>query len=200
MVKISGIGEFKLSGSWRSRGYLPHFDGEQIPQFVTWRLANTLPKKILDRYKQQLERGVINDIEYFKLIENHLDQSQGQSFLRLPEIASMIEENLLKFDGIKYKLHAWVIMPNHGHVLLTPEIGITLASIMHSAKSYTANQANKFLNRTGSFWAREYFDRYIRDGRHFTNTLKYIHQNPVKVGLCSQAKDWRFSSARFLPG
>ena len=198
MVKISGIGEFKLSGPWRSRGYLPHFDGEQIPQFVTWRLADTLPKKILDRYKQQLEAGRIDIIEYHELVEDHLDRCEGHSSLRLPEIAALVEENLIKFDGIKYRLHAWAIMPNHGHVLLTPELGVTLASIMHSAKSYTANRANRFLNRTGSFWAREYFDRYIRDGRHFSNTLRYIHQNPVKAGLCSYAEDWPFSSARFL--
>jgi REP element-mobilizing transposase RayT len=198
MTTTTSKGSFKLSGPWYSRGYLPHFDGESIPQFVTWRLADTLPKRVLESYQAQLKQGSISDVEYYELVERYLDRSHGRSFLRIPAIGGMIQENLIKFDGVKYKLHAWVIMPNHGHVLLTPEVGVTLSSIMHSAKSYTANRANELLNRSGSFWAREYFDRHIRNSRHFTNTLKYIHDNPVKARLCSNVRDWPFSSARFL--
>jgi hypothetical protein len=65
-------------------------------------------------------------------------------------------------------------------------------------KSYTANRANALLSRSGPFWAREYFDRYIRNGEHFTNTVAYIHNNPVKAKLCSDPSDWPFSSAHFL--
>jgi REP element-mobilizing transposase RayT len=193
-------GGFKLSGPWRSRGYLPHFDGDQIPQFVTYRLAGTLPRKILVQYKQQLERGLINEIEYHELVDEYLDRNCGESFLRLSKIAEMIEENLLRFDEVKYKLHAWVVMPNHVHVLFTSINEYKLSSIIHSAKSYTATQANKLLERSGDFWAREYFDRYIRNADHFVNTVNYIHSNPVKAGLCSNAKDWPFSSARLFTG
>jgi REP element-mobilizing transposase RayT len=76
--------------------------------------------------------------------------------------------------------------------------GHKLSSIMHSIKSYTANQANRILDRSGDFWATEYFDRYIRDGKHFSSTVAYIHNNPVKAGLCALAADWPFSSARFM--
>ena len=152
----------------------------------------------MESYQRQLLNGVISDVEFYRLVELYLDCGLGRSFLRIPEVAEIIEENLLKFDGAKYTLHAWVIMPNHGHALLTPAVGVSLSSIMHSAKSFTANQANKLLDRNGTFWAREYFDRYIRNARHFANTLNYIHENPVRAGLCTQAKDWRFSSARFL--
>lgn len=191
-------GGFKLSAPWRSRGYLPHFDGDHVPQFVTYRLAGTLPKKILMQYKLQLERGIINEIEYHKLVDDYLDRNNGESFLRWSEIAALVEENLLHFDDLKYNLHAWVVMPNHVHVLFTPINGYKLASIMHSTKSYTATRANKLLGRTGDLSAREIFDRYIRNADHFVNTVNYIHSNPVKAGLCINARDWPNSSARFL--
>lgn len=190
-------GGFKLTNPRRSRGYLPHFDGEQLPQFITFRLADTLPKNILDLYRQKLERRLISDIEYHDLIDSYLDRNHGRAYLRMTEVAIIIEENLLRFDGVKYTLHAWVIMPNHAHVLLTPASDTKLHSIMHSMKSYTANRANETLKRSGSFWAREYFDRYIRSGKHFANTVQYIHNNPIKAGLCATAHEWRFSSARF---
>ena len=190
-------GGFKLAEQWHSRGYLPYFDGEFMPQFVTYRLAGTLPKKVLNDYKQRLDQGSISDIEYHDLIDAYLDKGAGMTFLGLAEIAAIVEENLLRFDEVKYKLHAWVVMPNHVHVLFTPVNEFTLTSIMHSIKSYTANKANRLLERSGKFWAAEYFDRYIRDGKHFSNTLKYIHNNPVKAGLCSDPVDWPFSSARF---
>jgi putative DNA methylase len=191
-------GGFKLAEQWHSRGYLPHFDGELIPQFVTYRLADTLPKKVLDSYKKQLDQGSITEIEYHDLVDEYLDRGVGETFLRLAEIAEMIEKNLLRFDEVKYRLHAWVVMSNHVHVLFTPINGYKLASIMHSIKSYTANRANELLGRAGDFWAREYFDRYIRNGRHFSNTVAYIHNNPVKAGLCAEATEWAFSSARFM--
>jgi REP element-mobilizing transposase RayT len=88
-------------------------------------------------------------------------------------------------------------MPNHAHILITPEPGIELPDIMHSIKSYTAHEANKILNRSGQFWAVEYFDRYIRDYRHFATTIKYIEDNPVKARLCKSPEEWPYGSAYF---
>ena len=98
-------------------------------------------------------------------------------------------------DGKKYLLFAWVIMLNHLHFLIRPLPGQHLDLIMHSIKSYTAHEANKILNRTGEFWQGESFDRYIRDARHFRATVRYIHMNPVKAGLCASPQEWKFSSA-----
>jgi REP element-mobilizing transposase RayT len=191
-------GGFKLSEQWHSRGYLPHFDDDHITQFVTYRLADTLPQTVLNSYKRQLDQGLITEIKFHEIIDVYLDQGRGDAFLGIAEVAQMIEENLLRFDEVKYKLHAWVVMSNHVHVLFTPVNGHKLSSIMHSIKSYTANQANRILDRSGDFWATEYFDRYIRDGKHFSSTVAYIHNNPVKAGLCALAADWPFSSARFM--
>jgi REP element-mobilizing transposase RayT len=180
---------------WHSRGYLPHFDGGEITQFLTYRLADSLPQKVLRNLQIQVEQELITDREMLINVEKYLDQGIGSCYLRQTEIAEIVEENLLRFADVKYKLHAWVIMPNHMHILLRPLEGYSLSEIVHSCKSYTSTQANKVLNRTGKFWFPEGFDRFIRDYDHFEKAFNYIERNPVKAGLCENQSDWRFSSA-----
>ena len=110
----------------------------------------------------------------------------------------MVEDVLLHFDGKRYRMIAWVLMPNHVHALVEIEQKFLLQEIMHSWKSYTANEANKMLGKSGVIWAAEYFDRYIRDSRHFGNAVRYIHENPVKGGLAAIAEDWPLSSSRYM--
>jgi len=99
-------------------------------------------------------------------------------------------------DQQRYRLHAWVVMPNHVHVLVTPLHDYSLSSILHSWKSFTAKEANKLLGRGGAFWLEEYFDRAVRDENHFRRVIEYIDYNPVKAGLCVQPEDWPFTSAK----
>ncbi len=84
----------------------------------------------------------------------------------------------------------------YGHSLFTPKSEFKMSEILHSWKSFTAHECNKLLSRTGQFWAREPFDRYIRNQRHFDNSLAYIENNPVHAGLCKKSEDWKWSSAR----
>src|SRR6266436_9344672 len=115
--------------------------------------------------------------------------------LRDPVIATMVQDALQYFDGERYKLFAWTIMPNHVHALVEQIVGFPLGDIVHAWKSFTAKKANKQLARTGVFWEPDYFDRYIRDRAHFEAAVHYIHENPVKAGLVARADDWRWSSA-----
>jgi REP element-mobilizing transposase RayT len=87
-------------------------------------------------------------------------------------------------------------MPNHVHVLFSPVSDFSLSQIVQSWKSFTAKEANRILKRTGKFWQADYFDRYVRDQKHFDAALEYIEVNPVKAKLCRSAEDWRWSSAR----
>lgn len=192
----SPAGSPRSGRGWYNRGYLPHFDGGEIVQFVTYRLADSLSRSILDQMQFRRDTGQISDLEYHREIESVLDKGFGPTYLLNPAVAKIVGENLLKFDGIKYVLLHWVIMSNHVHLLLRPVENITLASIMHSMKSYTANRANKVLGRTGSFWSVEYFDRYIRNYDHYVRTVEYIHCNPVKAKLCERFADWSFGCAR----
>ncbi len=177
------------------RGYLPHFDSEVVTQFVTFRLDGSLPTSIVRSLRQNLGCGRISEIEYYREIDKYLDKSEGVDYLTDVRIAAIVEQTLLKFNGVKYDLHSWVIMPNHAHILHSPFTGYSLAEILHSIKSFTANSANKIIGRKGRFWSPEYFDRFIRDRIHFEKTIKYIENNPVKAGLCSEPAEWLWSSA-----
>ena len=149
---------------WHYRGYLPHFDGGELAQFVTFRVADGL---------------------------------RGEP-LSDPRLAEVVEGALLHFDGERYRLHAWVIMPNHVHVLLIPRRDNHVSDIVHSWKSFTSKRANRLLGRNGQFWQEDYLDRYIRDQSHFDATLEYIEQNPVKAGLCRNPQDWPFRGTTSL--
>ena len=191
-----------IPDGWHSRGYLPHFDGGEIPQFITFRLADSMPRSLLERWREELrtEQNIDVDTALRKRIELYLDQGYGECHLGDPHIAKTVQDSLLFFDGERYRLTAWVVMPNHAHTLLTPCADYDLSRVMHSLKSYTANEANKLLDRTGQFWQPESFDRWIRDADHFANVISYIENNPVKARLCNRAEDWLFSSAWFRKG
>ena len=193
--RIKKANESDPDSLWHSRGYLPHFDSGETAQFVTYRLHGSLPRTFLSKLKFRLDTKHISDIEYHREVERYLDLGDGPNYLSDPGVAEMIEENLLRFDGEKYILLHWVIMSNHIHLLLRTLAENSLASVMHSIKSYTANQANKILGRTGPFWSIEYYDRYIRSAAHYGNVVSYIHRNPIKAGLCDVAKDWHFGCA-----
>ena len=178
-----------------TRGYLPHVDAGGLTQFVTFRLADSMPQDLLDKWRSELESGEITDADMRKRIEQFLDSGYGSCCLRDHRVSVMVRDTLLKWNGIRYRLIAWVIMPNHVHLLIELSEGFSLSEIMHSIKSYTAHEANKILERKGRFWSVESFDRYIRDVRHFRNVVEYIENNPVKAGLCGRAEEWEFSSA-----
>ena len=187
----------KFPKEWYSRGYLPHYDPGSATQFITCRLFDSLPQKILERFRAELEAKNVEyiDRETMILIEKFLDSGYGECFLKQRAVAEIVKNSLLKFDGERFKLSAWVIMPNHIHLLLKPLNGWELYKILQSFKSFTAQEANKFLNRSGKFWMREYFDRRIRDYEHFEKTFRYIENNPVKAGFCEKPANWEFSSA-----
>jgi REP element-mobilizing transposase RayT len=181
---------------WYDRGYIPHFDGGQVSQFLTFRLFDSLPQSVIRDWREKTSKlGEEGKAMFRKNVENYLDKGSGSCLLKDERIAKLTEDSLLFHHTEKYDLVAWVIMPNHIHFLATPLENIELSSIAHSIKSYTAHEANKVLNRQGQFWQHEPFDRYIRNRKHFVSVIHYIESNPVKAGLCARPEDWRFSSA-----
>jgi putative DNA methylase len=185
-----------MTKEWHSRGYIPHWERGDVVQSITFRLADSLPSEVLGRWADELatlakEKATVRRRAR---IEAALDRGHGEALLR-GGVAELVEDAFLHFDADRYRLHAWVIMPNHVHVLITPARSETLSAIVHSWKSFTAKKANAVLMRSGVFWSREYFDRAIRDEAHYANALAYMAMNPVKAGLCNAVEDWRFSSA-----
>ena len=182
---------------WYGRGYLPHFDRDHLTQFITFRLVDSLPAQVLESWQAELKQLPDDEamIERFRRVERYLDSGYGACWLRDERIAEMVQNALWYFHEKRYLLHAWCIMPNHVHVLITPQAAWSLAKIVHSWKSYTAHEANKMLERQGDFWMHEPFDRYIRDETHFRRVVHYVENNPVKAGLCEKPEDWKWSSA-----
>ena len=112
------------------------------------RSAFVLPilfRTVLERWKRELavESAANEDLTFRRRIEAYLDQGYGSCALRAARVATIVQESLLHFDSERYRLYAWVVMPNHVHILLTPAIGWSLARIMKDMKSFTSRQVNK---------------------------------------------------------
>jgi REP element-mobilizing transposase RayT len=187
---------------WHSRGYLPHFESSEATQHVTFHLADSLPQAALQRLETELKTLPTEkrDIERRRRLDAWIDAGHGSCAMRKPSIADMVQGSLLIFDSDRYRLLAWVVMPNHVHVLFQPENGWTVARIVAAWKRFTARKICDDRRDRGEcsvapVWHREYWDRFIRDQRHFGQTVEYIHLNPVKAGLVVTAERWPWSSA-----
>lgn len=114
-------------------------------------------------------------------LDQHLDAGHGSCLLR--QHGEIVAGALRHFDGTRYELHAWCVMPNHVHVMFHLDRGEDLPKIVRTWKTFTAFRIGR-----GSIWQREYFDRLIRSPQEFADTRTYIRENPAKAGL----RDWRW--------
>jgi valyl-tRNA synthetase len=196
----------------RQGAHLPHWTREGATYAVAFRLADSLPhhvaeawrkerEEIVNRAKSQgrdltwIERKELQHL-YSSRVEALLDAGQGECLLKNETTASLVRGALTHFDGQRYELLAWAIMPNHVHVVLRPLAGNDLADILHSWKSFTAKEANKLLGREGQFWQEEYYDHLIRDEEDFHNAVNYTLTNPRKAGLA----DWPWVGLQSVQG
>ncbi len=218
------------------RRNLPHWQPPGATFFITWRLSGSLPKsaieqieesrRLLEQEAAQLgepdeQRKIRHFKKLFALYDRLLDKAEsGPFWLKEESVAAVVEETLLQRYSAMYRLWAYVVMPNHAHVFLQPNVAqtsvcaddsarsdsdhearaqteyIPLAKITQSLKGYSALEANKILSRTGqSFWQDESYDHWSRDEDEFYRIIAYIENNPVKAGLVSKPEDWPWSSA-----
>jgi len=184
---------------WHSRGYLPHWDHPGMIQAITFRLADSLPQQVLHRWREQLSSlsQTQHASQLAHKIADYLDAGHGICVLRDSRVGGLVENALLHFDGQRYRMFAWCVMPNHVHTLIETREGFPLASVVHSWKSFVAHKVNRTFGRTGTLWQREYHDRYIRSAEHCQDAVRYIENNPVKAGLAVLPHEWPLSSARF---
>jgi putative transposase len=206
MARIQGnanlpIGPDKTRALWHDRLYIPHFDGPAITQHITIHLSDSLPRdEILSLHNELMLLPKETRNAWLRIrLDNLADAGYGSCVLQEPSIAGMVQQSLLKFNSGRYQLFAWVIMPNHVHVLLQPKPSWSVAEIVGSWKKFTARRICEYRRASGNVtlpvWHREYWDRYIRNEAHFGRVLDYIHTNPVKAGLVSRPEDFRWSSA-----
>jgi putative DNA methylase len=121
------------------------------------------------------------------------EQRTGPLYLRMPEIAQVVVNSVWTGVDCDYRLHSWVVMPNHVHLLITPLIKVPI--LMRRVKGVSARQANQILGQTGKpFWQDESYDRLVRTAEEFDRIENYIVQNPVRAGLARSAEEYRWSS------
>jgi hypothetical protein len=149
---------------WYSRGYLPHLDTPDVIQSVTFRLADSLPAAVAAALSDSKEPE--------RDLDDALERCIGACHLRDERIADLVERAMLHFDGERYRLLSWCLMPNHVHALVEPMPGFALAEVVGGWKSYTAQGGEQA-------------------------AVAYIENNPVKAGLVSEARFWRWSSSRY---
>jgi predicted solute-binding protein/REP element-mobilizing transposase RayT len=180
----------------RTRRNLPHWEQEGGTYFVTFRLADAVPAGLVKQWRQEVETwrkfhpepwNAAASAEYRRRFlrprEDWLDQGHGSCLLRDSRAAEVVAQALRFFDEQRYCLDAFVVMPNHVHVLVQPLTGFHLRDIVHSWKSYTARQLNRLLGRSGTVWMQESFDRIIRDWDALVRCRAYITRNPEKARL-----------------
>ena len=176
---------------------LPHWTQEGATCFVTFRTADSLPYALLDQW--QLERATWmrknpppwtarQETEYRdrfpRRMESWLDEGMGSCALRQDQVRRQVERALRHFDGERYDLDAFVLMPNHVHLLITPAAGQDLFNLLQGIKAASARRCNGLLGLTDSpFWVEDSYIRIVRDWKELNLFRRYIAENPVKAGL-----------------
>jgi putative transposase len=190
---FQGVAPTRFSSiSIRHRGRLPHWNKECGLYFVTFRTVDSLPKKRLEELAVELRRSKGSDRIRSKQFEELLDRGAGNCPMKDARCAEIVADTLRIFDGKKYRLLAWCVMPNHVHFIARLLPGASLSQVLHSLKSFTAKRINEALKSTGSVWQREYYDRLIRDADELTHAFSYVVRNPEKAGLLN----WRWVENR----
>lgn len=186
---------------------LPHWQQEGATYFVTFRQIDSIPVAVWERMKleaetwnQRIEAAVQRhgaipaeiscEWEAFQrsqwiLAERTADECHGSCVFRDIVVRQIMADALKFFEGQRHVMHAFVVMPNHVHLLVTPIPGWSLDKITQSWKGFTAREINGYLGRPGALWQQESFDRIVRSPAHFERIVRYIANNPVKARMGS---------------
>jgi len=199
---IENIKLIEMVQSYYYWNKLPHFQPADGTFFITFRLKGSIPsfklKELSDLRESEKNPGGGNAKEldselYFSLYDDILDSAKyGPVYLKDEAVASIVAGSIEHLQHNDYKLICYTIMPNHVHMIID-KIKRPLFDIMQSLKGYTGYKANRQLNRTGSFWQKEYHDRVIRSENEFYNKIDYTMNNPVKAKFVKNWKEWKFS-------
>jgi REP element-mobilizing transposase RayT len=177
-------------------GNLPHWRQDGVTYFITFRLGDSMPQQKLWRWRRERDEWLklhprphtaVERAEYYTRyvtrFERWLDAGHGACVLRLDQCRQIVENALRWFDGTRYRVGKFVVMPNHVHAIVTPYGAWTLSQIVESWKKHSARRINEVLDRQGHLWQREYFDHIVRSARELDRINAYIERNPERAGL-----------------
>ncbi len=166
---------------------LPHWQQGEAMQFVTFRLADSLPRSFmrewssdrqvwLAKHPQPWNEEVQNEYRriFSKKVEACLDQGIGSCLLRENENRAHLIDAMMVYQGVRVRHEAWIIMPNHVHLLFQPLV--PMAQLIKSWKGISARRIGQ-----GSIWQSNYRDTLVRSEKHFCAVIRYIRKNPLKL-------------------
>ncbi len=178
------------------RSRLPHWQQDGATYFVTFRLADSLPSQLIEKWREERDAWLqhrpqpVSAEDEAKLrarfsyrLEYWLDEAHGSCALQDPQASAAVGDILQRFDRSRYFLHSSVVMPNHVHALFSLAPGETLQRTLQGWKGVSARQLNTLHGHRGELWQKDYFDRLIRDTQHFWRAARYIRRNPEKACL-----------------
>jgi putative transposase len=187
----------------------PHWSQAGAVVFITFRTADSIPREVVQRWDREKlawlrQRGWDEGEEWRDILpqvpdkdrdefhqtfnrcrEVFLDSCQGRCLLRRPELAKIVAESLLHFDGERYRLGDFIVMPNHVHLLAAFATADALTEQCDSWLHYTAVRINRTIGEQGKFWQQEPFDHLVRSPEQYDYLRRYIAENPQKAGLRS---------------
>ncbi len=202
------------------RRRLPHWVPDRAVFFLTWRLEGSLPKQVVERLRQEKRRmeeepgrpgesaeqralrtGKRIFARWDKALADALHtRENAPRWLGLDKVARIFVETVREKQDDLFRLHRYVIMPNHVHLLLEPAadpisgLPVALQRITQNLKGASSRRANFVLGRTGPFWQAEGFDHWVRDSQEHERIVAYIDDNPVRAGLCGKPESWPWGS------
>lgn len=207
--KPLAIGLHTYSLQTNSGENLPHWNCKNAVYHISFRLADSVPNKKreewlkervlledkINSYENNITEKILKEYQYLysDRIEKYLDSGFGACYLVNGEIANLVSNALDYFEGNRYNLHAWCIMPNHVHVIVEPfeTTNDNLSKIVHSWKSFVAHKANKILKRNGEFWQHDYFNHIIRSYQSYLYQVQYVWTNPDNAGIKNWPYRWK---------
>jgi REP element-mobilizing transposase RayT len=175
-----------------ARRRLPHWRQSGVTYFITFRLADSLPQSLLHQWRHEraiwlrwhpLPWSADDQLEYEERFICRLQEWLDACHLRKSDVRAKVERSLLHFDGKRYVIDAFVLMPNHVHAVIIPAQGYDLSTILRGIKGVSANECNKLLARKSTFWMDESYDHIVRDVNELLVLHNYINSNPDKAGL-----------------
>jgi REP element-mobilizing transposase RayT len=196
---------------------LPHIQLSDCVLFVTWHLAFSIKEEVKDKLTKSIlinkydntnikKCATNTNLDQFYDYDSVLDAKQDIRInISLPPHSDIVKQALLYYNGNKYELYAFCIMPNHVHAVMKPllkgiETYYTISEIMHGIKSYTSHKINKLSKTSGKVWQAESFDHVVRDETELREILNYVINNPVKAGFVDKWDEWygTYINARFM--
>ena len=185
--------------------FRPHWSQAGAIVFITFRANDSIPRQVLQRWEREKRdwihrlghTGHWSDVlptlesreqvqfkrHFNRCREEFLDGCHGKCMLRQPELAKIVADSLMHFDGDRYRMGDFVVMPNHVHLLAAFPTEGAMKGQCDSWLHYTAFQINKRSGQKGKFWQQEPFDHLVRSIRQYEYLRRYISENPAKARL-----------------